>query len=128
MRKKTNRRFLISVSIWALGTVCYLLLSRSPGIVRVVTILTQTGFLLTVSWILWEGNWNLRTRMLSLLATVLVASAAATYLDSFVIYSLSPPHPLLFGLGVISFGAEALLLLVCTWTLDRATARLLSRD
>lgn len=113
-----KRKLFVAAVLLVLGTLAYLLLSRGPSRVHVITVPLQLCFLSSLSLVAWKPKISRLMRLMVLLITVLVFSIVGTYLDSLVIRVFSPLHPIQFLLGFVAFLIEAVVFLAATWIID----------
>ena len=113
-----KRKLLVAAVLLFLGTLAYLLLSRGPSRVHVVTVPLQVCFLASLSIVAWVPKISLLKRILALLGIVLVFSVIGTYLDSLVVRVFYPLHPVQFLIGFVAFLIEAVVFLCATWVVD----------
>ncbi|HSG40194.1 MAG TPA: hypothetical protein VLE27_11195, partial [Thermoanaerobaculia bacterium] len=120
-----NRKLVIAMVLLSLGGIAYLLLSRGPSRVQIVTIPLQLGFLFSISFVAWEPALGRRKRLLALFGIILVSSIVGIYLDSLVIRIFSALHPIQFLLGFVAFLIEGIVFLGLTWLIDHGLSAVL---
>lgn len=113
-----NRKLAIAMVLLFLGAIAYLLLSRGPSRVQIVTIPLQLGFLFSISFVAWAPDFERRKQLLALFGITLVSSIVGTYLDSLVIRIFAALHPVQFILGFVAFLVEGGVFLGLTWLID----------
>lgn len=115
-----KRKIVVAFTLYLLGVLAYLLFSRGPLRVHVVTVFVQFLYVISISCIAWLAPIGFGLRVVTLLGTVATISAFSTWMDSLVIMALRPLHPAYFAIGFVAFLIEGLLLLGLTWSIDRA--------
>lgn len=114
-----KRRVLVASALFSIGSLGYLLLSRGPARVQILTVVVQMALLTSLTYLAWVAPLGRRRKLIALLGTVVFMSALAVYLDSLVIMALRPLHFVYFVAGLFSFLVEALCFLGATWLVDR---------
>lgn len=118
-----NRKFALSVVLVMIGVIIYVAASDGPWRVRAVAVPVQIIYLLSVAYLAWVPKLDLAKRIIAICMTVMLGSAAAVWLLSFVIMALRPLTAGAIALGVVGYTLEALLFLLGVFMLDWVVGR-----
>lgn len=119
-----RRQLVISLALFALGTVVYLLQSGAPPRVHFVAVPLQCLLLVGGVALAWSRSLQRSRRVLALLLLVGVMGPIWAYAMSTVVLKLEPFSPAFLMPVTLALGAELLVFLALVWVLSWGSERL----